>query len=128
MEEKRADNYVNTDRSELKKIDNQISIEKNKMKRIDNLEESFVSLNNNINKCIDLLFASIKGGNVDKKLDAIRADSSKSYRRSISDLDNERTIINNNLKNLSNERESLAEKMRKDGDKKIEEEKNNQEG
>ena len=115
MNEKVADNYI-SHKKEIKIIDNKINTEKNKIKKIDSIEESFVSLNNNINKCIDLLSASIKGGNVEKKLDAIREESEISYRKSVEDLDAEREEINVNINRLSDERDFLSEKLRRDAE------------
>ena len=122
MNEKAADNYMSEEKKEIKKIDNEIYNEKNKKNKIDNLEETFVSLNKNINKCIDLLYTSMKGGNVDKKLDSIREESEINYRRSVEDLDVERQRIDDKISQLSDERDELSDKIRQESNNKFYEE------
>ena len=59
MEEKKADNTINKQKVRIKEIDNKIDIEKDKTKQLDEIEEIVVSLNKNINKCLELLGVSM---------------------------------------------------------------------
>ena len=67
---KSADNKIDT-KTKLRLVNDRIDVERQKMKNLDELEELFVSLNKNINKCVELLGRSIKGENIGRKLSAI---------------------------------------------------------
>lgn len=84
MEEKQADNTkienknISADsaiymtKQKISSLDNRIDAEKNKMRELDDMEELFVSLSKNISKCVELLNRSVKGKNVNSKLNLLK--------------------------------------------------------
>lgn len=116
MEEKKADNYINKEK--IKKIDNELEKEKNKFNDLDELEEIIISLNNNINKCIELISKSIKGNNINKRLSAIETENRISFKNNINNIDIERKEIKNNILNLNDEKDKIIENNKNDGGKK----------
>lgn len=115
MEEKKADNTINKQKARIKEIDNKIDIEKDKTKQLDEIEEIVVSLNKNINKCLELLGVSIQGNNIDKRLSAIESENNVNYKKNISNIELHREVVQKNIKKLNDEKEKIINE--KDEDK-----------
>lgn len=115
MEEKKADNTINKQKVRIKEIDNKIDIEKDKTKQLDEIEEIVVSLNKNINKCLELLGVSIQGNNIDKRLSAIESENNVNYKKNISNIELHREVVQKNIKKLNDEKEKIINE--KDDDK-----------
>lgn len=115
MEEKKADNTINKQKARIKEIDNKIDIEKDKTKQLDEIEEIVVSLNKNINKCLELLGVSIQGNNIDKRLSAIESENNVNYKKNISNIELHREVVQKNIKKLNDEKEKIINE--KDDDK-----------
>ena len=115
MEEKTADNTINKQKARIKEIDNKIDIEKDKTKQLDEIEEIVVSLNKNINKCLELLGVSIQGNNIDKRLSAIESENNVNYKKNISNIELHREVVQKNIKKLNDEKEKIINE--KDEDK-----------
>ena len=112
-EKKVADNRIYANTLKLNNIDSRIDNNKEKMKTLSNLEEGFVSLSKSVEKCVELLGASMKGNRIERKLADI-SDSNKIYLRNVmSNIDDQRTDAQTELKNLYNERD-VAEKERRE--------------
>ncbi len=112
-EKKVADNRIYANTLKLNNIDSRIDNNKEKMKTLSNLEEGFVSLSKSVEKCVELLGASMKGNRIERKLADI-SDSNKIYLRNVmSNIDDQRTDAQTELKNLYNERD-IAEKERRE--------------
>lgn len=107
MEEKKADNTINKQKARIKEIDNKIDIEKDKTKQLDEIEEIVVSLNKNINKCLELLGVSIQGNNIDKRLSAIESENNVNYKKNISNIELHREVVQKNIKKLNDEKEKI---------------------
>lgn len=92
------------------------------MKNLDELEELFVSLNKNINKCVELLARSIKGENVGQKLSAIEENNKVSFNRSIYNINSDRDEIKQTLSKLNDERDEYQEMIRRNNIEELEQE------
>ena len=112
QDKKVADNRIYVNTLKLNNIDSRIDSNKEKMKTLSSLEEGFVSLSKSVEKCVELLGASMKGNRIERKLADI-SDSNKIYLRNVmSNIDDQRTDAQTVLKNLYNERD-VAEKERR---------------
>ena len=114
MEEKKADNRLIENKNKMNEINSKLDYEKNKMKRLDDMEELFVSLNKDINKCVELLGESIKGKNVSRKLNSVQENSNINLKKGMVNIEEERANIKQNITKLSNEKDDLIEEMKKE--------------
>ena len=113
QDKKVADNRIYANTVKLNNIDSRIDSNKDKIKTLGNLEEGFVSLSKSVEKCIELLSASMKGAQVERSLADI-SDSNKVYLKNVmSNIDDQRIDTNEELKKLYNERDA-AEKERRE--------------
>ena len=92
------------------------------MKNLDELEELFVSLNKNINKCVELLGRSIKGENIGRKLSAIEENNKVSFNKSIYNINSDREEVKNLLSRLNDERDEYQEMIRRENQIELEHE------
>lgn len=113
-EEKKIDNKINENRIKLKEVNDSIENENNKMKKLDEIEELFVSLNTNINKCVDLLAKSIKGEKIDKKLSVIEENNKINFNKSMYSIAADREDVKKRLIALNEKKEEYQELIRKD--------------
>jgi len=112
QEKKVADNRIFVNTMRLNNIDSRIDDNKEKMKTLSNLEEGFVSLSKSVEKCVELLGASMKGGRIEQKLSDI-SDSNKLYLRNVmGNIDDQRTTAKEELKQLYNERDVVEKERR----------------
>jgi len=114
MEEKKADNRLIENKNKMNEINSKLDYEKNKMKRLDDMEELFVSLNKDINKCVELLGESIKGKNVSRRLNSVQENNNINLRKGMVNIEEERESIKKNIVELSNEKDELIDKMKKE--------------
>ena len=134
-EEKKIDNKTMNDKEDTKSVDNKIDtktklrlvndridVERQKMKNLDELEELFVSLNKNINKCVELLGRSIKGENIGRKLSAIEENNKVSFNKSIYNINSDREEVKNLLSRLNDERDEYQEMIRRENQIELEHE------
>lgn len=123
MEERKADNVIMVDEQTANKsvyvtkkridyIDNRISEEKNKMKDLDEIEELFVSLSKNISKCVELLNKSVKGRNVNAKLNSIEENNKVNFQKSINNIDVQREEIKNSLVELNDQKDAFQKQLK----------------
>lgn len=112
QEKKVADNRIYLNKQRINNIDVRIDNNKEKMKTLNSLEDGFVSLSKSVEKCVELLGASMKGNRIERKLADI-SDSNKIYLKNVmSSIDDQRTDAKEELKQLYNERDA-AEKEQK---------------
>ena len=126
-EEKTIDNKLVDNKAKLKVVNDKIDIEKQKMKNLDEIEELFVSLNSNINKCVELLSKSMKGENIGRKLGAIEESNKVNFNKSIYSINSNREDIKKKLSELSDQKDEVQELIREENREKIEEEKRERE-
>ena len=117
MEEKKADNKILQNKVRIKEIDSKIDVEKDKIKQLDDLEEVVISLNKNIERCLELLGTSVKGNNFEKKLSAYQTENKINYKKNMSDIESQKEIVRANVVRLNNEKEELLETIKEEEDK-----------
>ena len=134
MEEKQADNTkienkkISTDsaiyltKQKISSLDNRIDAEKNKIRELDDMEELFVSLSKNISKCVELLNRSVKGKNVNSKLNSIEENNRINFAKSMSNIEIQREDTKNNLVKLTEEKEKYQDELKEEYEKKNNEE------
>ena len=112
QDKKVADNRIYANTLKLNQIDTKIDSNKEKMRTLSNLEEGFISLSKSVEKCVELLGASMKGDKIERKLADI-SDSNKMYLRNVmSNIDDQKTDTKEVLKNLYNERDVVEKERR----------------
>ncbi len=115
MEEKKADNTINmANVIEIEDINDQIDREKNYIKKLNELEDSLYDLKKNINESIELLNASIKGGNIGHKLDSIKVENNQSVYDISKNLDEAKLNSEQKLRELYDEKENKLEEEREE--------------
>ena len=112
QDNKVADNRIYLNKQKINSIDIRIDNNKEKMKTLNTLEDGFVSLSKSVEKCVELLGASMKGNRIERKLADI-SDSNKIYLKNVmSNIDDQRTDAKEELKELYNQRDA-AEREQK---------------
>ncbi len=107
-----ADNRIYVNKIKINNIDNRIDSNKEKMKTLNTLEEGFASLSKSVEKCVELLGASMKGNKIERKLADI-SDSNKMYLRNVmSNIDDQKEDAKKELKELYDAKDA-AERERK---------------
>ena len=119
---KKLDNRRIDNKTKLKEVNDQLDIEKKRLKTLDDIEELFVSLNDNVSKCVDLLAKSIKGQNINKKLDYIEESNKINYIKSIDSINDDRENIKQNIKRLNSERDEYQERIRRENNETLKKE------
>ena len=119
-----ADNAIYITKQKISSLDNRIDAEKNKMRELDDMEELFVSLSKNISKCVELLNRSVKGKNVNSKLNSIEENNKINFAKSMSSIEIQREDTKNNLVKLTEEKEKYQDALKEEYERKAKEEKN----
>ena len=96
-------------KNRISEIDNNLDDSHKKMKEINEMHEELTALSKNINRCIELLTISIKGPNVERRLNDLLVRNQKSYSRFSSVLDEEMILTNREINKLNEERDNLIE-------------------
>ena len=109
MEEKRADDRRIEKKRELNAIDEMISDEKRKIHNMDEMEYNFISIKKNIDTTAELLSKSIKGGNINRVLDSVTANTGKIVSGALTNVDNDREVSKNKIRYLSDKKEELTD-------------------
>lgn len=96
MNEKFADNIIDK-KTDNKNIEDLIDKNKQEIKNINDIEDSFKKIKKNIDRTVELLHMSIKGGNIERKLDLISEDNGKNIVEITKKIDARReTLIKEN--------------------------------
>lgn len=107
MEKKKADNRTVNTKQKIKEIDDRLDIERKKLQKLDDMREEIISLNKNMDKCIDLLAKSIKGP-VTKSIFNDMYDSNKIFFiKANSAIDEENNISKKEINKLYQEKDKL---------------------
>lgn len=117
---KKADNIMlnnSFSKKKLNLVNDKIQLTKDTLKEVDSLYGTYQSMNKNINKCIDLLNQSVRGGDAQSILDAARIEMKEIYTGAINRLDEKTAEINKELKNLYTYRERLLTERKKERQK-----------
>ena len=111
-EKKMADNKININKASINRIDNEIDSNKSKIKTLNDMEEGFVSLSKNIEKCVELLSMSMKGNHIESKLSDISESNQVYLKKVVSTIDDEKTVANDRIKNLYDEKDRIEKEQR----------------
>lgn len=120
-----ADNAIYMTKQKISSLDNRIDAEKNKIRELDDMEELFVSLSKNISKCVELLNRSVKGKNVNSKLNSIEENNKINFAKSMSNIEIQREDTKNNLVKLTEEKEKYQDELKEEYQRKANEENGN---
>ena len=101
-----------TIQDEKKMADNKININKAQIKTLNDMEEGFVSLSKNIEKCVELLSMSMKGNHIESKLSDISESNQVYLKKVVSTIDDEKTVANDRIKNLYDEKDRIEKEQR----------------
>ena len=111
-EKKMADNKININKAQMNRLDNEIDSNKSKIKTLNDMEEGFVSLSKNIEKCVELLSMSMKGNHIESKLSDISESNQVYLKKVVSTIDDEKTVANDRIKNLYDEKDRIEKEQR----------------
>lgn len=123
MDFKRIDNtIINTNQEDTNKnikqrineIDDMIDIERNKIKKIDMMQQDIATLNQHLNKCIDLLSKSVKGPTTQNVFNDMYETSRSIYVNLSSTLDEVSVSSIKTINRFSKQKEELIEERKKD--------------
>ncbi len=110
---KKADNQISYNRIQINRLDNEIDSSKSKIKTLNDMEEGFVSLSKNIEKCVELLSLSMKGNNIEGKLGDISESNQMYLKRVVSTIDDEKTTTNDRIKNLYEQKDNYEKEQKR---------------
>jgi len=91
-------------------IQDEIDLKKDSLKSLYDLEDTFGELKKTTDNIADLLQKSIKGGNIERELDAIREDNSKTYKTVMVHIDEDREEIQKDIKKLYDKKDELTKR------------------
>ena len=74
----------------------------------------FYTLKKCVERCVELLNVSIKGDNIQRKLNAISEENDSSYSESMKDINEHRDEVTSRIKELYKEKDTLNDKIRKE--------------
>ena len=107
MNEKNDSNDTATKINESSKIDELIYLEKKKKKKIESLSNDYHELYNSISKCLNSLSSSMKGSNVNAKLDDMRYSNKKLLNKFNEKIDDEMRDIKKTVAKLYREKDKI---------------------
>ena len=110
---KKADNKISFNKTQINRLDNEIDSNKSKIKTLNDMEEGFVSLSKNIEKCVELLSMSMKGNHIESKLSDISESNQVYLKKVVSTIDEEKTNANDKIKNLYDEKDRIEKEQRR---------------
>ena len=121
--EKKADNVVLDKKQDIQGVEEKICFEKENLDIIDELSDNYYSLNKSINKCVALLFTSIRGKKTQNILANINDENNKNFAIAMEKIDSEKEKVRERIKDLYNQKEEM---LKDDRDKVEEKEKKNE--
>ena len=127
-EEKHADNAIVSRKIMVDNIDMELDTNKKTLNSLDDIEENFNSLKRNIDSCVDLLNRCVKGGNIQRKLNAISENNVKTYNDSMKAIYEKRDSVNNEIRNLYNEKDKINNEIKEIYNEKIKREEGDKDG
>lgn len=120
MKNKKIDNQILEKKRILNEMDDKIDLEKKKLKQMEGIWEELISLNKNLDKCIDILSRSMQGPNLGLVYDDMRDSNKRFLVKTSGSLEEYTEILKKNIDDLSAKREEIVHQ------KTSEENKNNQ--
>lgn len=121
--EKRADNVILNKKIDIQGVEDQICFEKENLNIIDDSADNYYLLNKSINKCVALLFTSIRGKQTQNILADIGEENNKTFVDAMNRMDDEKQMIRGRIKDLYDKKEEIL-KDNRDEEESEEEKKN----
>ena len=121
--EKRADNVILNKKLDIQGVEDQICFEKENLNIIDDSADNYYLLNKSINKCVALLFTSIRGKQTQNILADIGEENNKTFVDAMNRIDDEKQMIRGRIKDLYDKKEEIL-KDNRDEEESEEEKKN----
>ena len=81
-------------------------------KTLTDMEDGFVSLSKNIEKCVELLSMSMKGNHIERKLSDISESNQVYLKKVVSTIDDEKTTATARIKNLYDEKDRIEKEQK----------------
>lgn len=110
--EKVADNIISERKQQIYQIEDRIDSEKNKLNKISDIEDNFIALNKNLNRCIELVSSSVKSKKNTYMYEDMRISNNTLLNRVSNTLDEERDAVNKNIKNLYSEKSKIEDEAK----------------
>lgn len=121
--EKRADNVILNKKIDIQGVEDQICFEKENLNIIDDSADNYYLLNKSINKCVALLFTSIRGKQTQNILADIGEENNKTFVDAMNRIDDDKQMIRGRIKDLYDKKEEIL-KDNRDEEESEEEKKN----
>ena len=115
--EKDVDNKIAEIKLNLNKVNRQIDVNKAKLKAYDEKHETYIKLNRNLSKCVDLLRQSMEGNNVEKLFDSIDNDNYRNLIKETDDILEQKEATIKELRNLYDKKDDLEKEIKKEYEK-----------
>jgi len=107
MDIKKADNSVITTKQNIEQIDDKINIEKERIRKLENIHEELISLNRNMDKCIEILSKSMKGPTSNVMFDDMHNSNRIFLLKTASNLTEQAELSRKNINKLYQEKDEI---------------------
>ncbi len=112
MDEKKADNKIIQVKKQINITEEKLADSRKKLNKIENLEENFSHLNKNINLCVELLNASVKNKNINRKINHMSEESIVGFKKTSSSLIDEKELTKKEIRELNDEMDKLNDEIK----------------
>ena len=109
MNDKRVDNTFINYRKAINNYEDQVDIEKQKLKKVEFMQDELISLNKNMETCIELLSKSIKGSNTTSRFEDMHNANRVFLLKSLSMLDEKKEELKKGINHLNEKKENMIE-------------------
>lgn len=111
LDNKKADNFAYNKKKELNDLDDKIYDNKTKINKLIDMQETLVSLDLSVNKCIDLLSESVKGARCNAIYNDILETNRKNFYSSLDIIEKNVDTLRKNINDLIKEKEAKTKKQ-----------------
>ena len=113
-QEKSADNAIFESRESVRYLEDAIYGQQQNLKNLDEMEETFLTLKKQINKCVDLLNRSMKGKNINSRLSEIEGNNNRLYDNRLEMIREKRKETKETISRLTQEKEDYLDKIKEE--------------
>ena len=117
LDNKKADNFAYNKKKELNDLDDKIYDNKTKINKLIDMQETLVSLDLSVNKCIDLLSESVKGERCNAIYNDILETNRKNFYSSLDIIEKNVDTLRKNINDLIKEKEEKTKKQNNNEEK-----------
>lgn len=107
MKDREIDNEIIERKKKIDIIDDKIDVEKKKLKQMEGIWDELISLNKNLNKCIDILSRSMRAPNSKYIYDDMRASNNGFLVKATVGMEEYTEVLKKNIHKLSDEKDQL---------------------